>query len=70
MMEDPKPKKEDRRQPKSADDEIVRHTNSLPAEEFNFAEHKQRILNDPRARKVVEDFLKYRHREWELGIGS
>jgi hypothetical protein len=31
-------------------------------------EHKKAILADPRARKIVADFLKYRHREWEESL--
>ncbi len=46
----------------------VRNTSPTPDAEFNFSEYKKAILADPRARKVVEDFLKYRHREWELGM--
>lgn len=33
------------------------------AEEFNFTQYKKAVLADPRARKIIEDFLKYRHRE-------
>jgi hypothetical protein len=46
----------------------IRNTSPAAGAEFNFAEYKKAILADPRARKVVEDFLKYRHREWELGL--
>lgn len=35
-------------------------------EPFDFAAHKKRILADPASRAVIEDFLKNRHREWEL----
>jgi hypothetical protein len=56
MAKDPKPEKKPAKQPE------------LPAQEFDFAQYKQAILDDPRARKVVEDFLKYRHRESEKNL--
>jgi len=51
MADRPKPAKE------------IRNTSPTPDTEFNFAEYKKAILADPQAREVVEDFLKYRHRE-------
>jgi hypothetical protein len=35
---------------------------------FDFAEYKRAVLADPRAREVIQDFLKYRHREWEENL--
>lgn len=46
----------------------IRNTSPAAVAEFNFAEYKKAILADPQARKVVEDFLKYRHREWEENL--
>ncbi len=37
-----------------------------PAEAFDFADWEKKILGDPKSRAIIEDFLKYRHREWEL----
>jgi len=31
----------------------------------DFEAWKKKILDDPKSRSVVEDFLKYRHRDWE-----
>lgn len=74
MANDPKPQKKDpkkeNQRPKTTADEIVAISRSRQEGEFNFAEYKKAILADPRARKVVEDFLKYRHREWEENIAS
>jgi hypothetical protein len=35
-------------------------------ESFDFAAYKKKVLSDPTSRAVIEDFLKHRHREWEL----
>jgi hypothetical protein len=58
MADRPKPAKE------------IRNTSPTPDTEFNFAEYKKAILADSQARKVVEDFLKYRHREWEENLAA
>ena len=36
------------------------------SESFDFAAYKKAVLADPASRAVIEDFLKNRHREWEL----
>lgn len=48
----------------------IRNTSPAAGAEFNFAEYKKATLADPQARKVVEDFLKYRHREWEKNLAA
>lgn len=70
MANDSKPAKQDRPQPETEASEVERRPNLLPVEEFNFDEYKKAVLADPRSRKVVEDFLKYRHREWEENLIS
>ena len=32
---------------------------------FDFEAWKKKILDDPKSRSAVEDFLEYRHRDWE-----
>lgn len=68
MAKDLKSRKENRREPEVAGGESARRSESQPTGEFNFAEYKKSILADPKARKVIEDFLKNRHREWEENL--
>jgi len=70
-MENNHPKPEqDRDQQESTADGSTRPPDSHTVEEFNFAEYKKGVLADPKARKVIEGFLKYHHREWEENIAS
>jgi hypothetical protein len=36
-----------------------------PTGSFDFEAWKKKVLDDPKSRSVVEDFLKHRHRDWE-----
>jgi hypothetical protein len=54
-------KKKGRRKPRELN-EIPRRVDSGS---FDFEAWKRKILNDPVSRAAVEDFLKYRHRDWE-----
>jgi hypothetical protein len=35
-------------------------------EPFDFADRKKKVLHNPASRALIEDFLKNRHRAWEL----
>jgi hypothetical protein len=39
-----------------------------PAEPFDFGAWKKKVMDNPASRAVIEEFLEYRHREWELAI--
>jgi hypothetical protein len=49
---------------------IQRPANSQPLAEFNFAQYKKAVLRNSAARRIVEDFLKYRPREWEENLAE
>ena len=65
--------------PRSADEVVGYDEQGLPAQRdvravptdsagengFDFEAYRKEVLNDPKAREVIELFLKYRHREWE-----
>ena len=42
--------------------------NGLSEMPFDFRAWKKKVLSNPAARAVIEDFLRNRHREWELAI--
>ena len=45
--------------------ESVSPTQEQAGNEFDFEAYRQEILSDPKAKHIIETFLKYRHRERE-----